>query len=131
MSSFLIRLVINMVALGVAVIILPGVRLAGEGSGFAINLFFVAIIFGLVNTLIKPILAIVTCPFYILTLGLFTFVVNALMLLLTDWLAGFRFEVNGFWWAFIASVLMSLVSLVMSGILQENKQTYQSQEIRR
>ena len=83
--------------LGIAAAVVPGIQFAGEGSVSIVSLLVVALIFGLVNALIKPILAVLTCPFYILTLGLFTFVINALMLMLTSWLAGPRFEVAGFW----------------------------------
>ena len=108
MSHFLIRLVINAVALGLAAVIVPGIQFSGDQPHFLLNLFIVALIFGLVNAIIKPILALVTCPFYILTLGLFTFVVNALMLMLTSWLAGPRFTVAGFWPALWGSIIISL-----------------------
>jgi putative membrane protein len=122
MTHFLIRLVINAVALGVAALILPGIRFGGEGDmASLINILIVALIFGLVNAFIKPILALLTCPFYIITLGLFTFVVNALMLMLTAWLVGPRFVVDGFWTALLGSIIISIVSTVISATLKENQ----------
>lgn len=121
MSHFIIRLIINGLALGVAAVILPGIHFAGAESALIINLLIVALIFGLVNAIIKPLLVLVTCPFYILTLGLFTFVVNALMLLLTSWLTGPRFVVEGFWSAFLGAIIISLVSTVLSTMLKEDK----------
>jgi putative membrane protein len=122
MTHFLIRLVINAVALGVAALLLPGIRFGGETDmASLINILIVALIFGLVNAFIKPILALLTCPFYIITLGLFTFVVNALMLMLTAWLVGPRFVVDGFWTALLGSIIISIVSTVISASLKENQ----------
>jgi len=122
MTHFLIRLVINAVALGVAALLLPGIRFGGETDmASLINILIVALIFGLVNAFIKPILALLTCPFYIITLGLFTFVVNALMLMLTAWLVGPRFVVDGFWTALLGSIIISIVSTVISATLKENQ----------
>ena len=120
MLHFLLRLIINAAALGVAAYILPGIRFGSESFSI-INVLIVAFIFGLVNAIIKPILALVTCPFYILTLGLFTFVVNALMLLLTAWLAGPRFQVDGFWWALLGSIIISIFSAGLSAVLKDER----------
>lgn len=122
MSQFLVRLFVNAVALGVAAVIVPGIGFAGSETGAIINVLIVALIFGLVNAIIKPVLALVTCPFYILTLGLFTFVVNALMLMLTSWLVGPRFVVEGFWPAFFGSIIISFVSTVLSTMLKDDRQ---------
>jgi putative membrane protein len=119
MVHLILRLVINAVALGIAAAIVPGIQFAGEGSVSIGSLAIVALIFGLINAIIKPILALATCPFYILTLGLFTFVVNALMLMLTSWLAGPRFEVAGFWSALLGSIIISIISTLLSALLGE------------
>jgi len=120
MQNFIIRLVINALAVGVAAVILPGLSFAGEGTTAALNLLIVALIFGLVNAVIKPLLILATCPFFILTLGLFTFVVNALMLMLTSWLTGPRFVVANFWWALAGAVIISIVSTALSAMLKEH-----------
>jgi putative membrane protein len=121
MSQFIIRLGINAVALGIAAVIVPGISFAGGDTTSVLNVVIVALIFGLVNAVIKPVLALVTCPFYILTLGLFTFVVNALMLMLTSWLVGPRFLVDGFWPAFWGSIIISIVSTVLTAAFREEK----------
>ena len=122
MTHFIIRLFVNAMALWVAALILPGIHFAGSETNSIINVLIVALIFGLVNAIIKPLLAFVTCPFYILTLGLFTFVVNALMLMLTSWLVGPRFVVEGFWTAFFGSIIISIVSTALSTMLKEDGQ---------
>ncbi len=117
---FVVRLLINAVALWVAANVVPGIRL-GEGGGVDIGaLLLVAFIFGAVNAVIKPIVKLVTCPFYIVTLGLFTFVVNALMLMLTAWLAGPRFHVDGFLPALVGSLLIGLISFVLSVFVSDD-----------
>lgn len=111
---FLIRTLINAVALWVTANVVPGIHFAEGGRVDVVSLLLVALIFGLVNAVIKPIVKLATCPFYVLTLGLFTFVVNALMLMLTAWLAGPRFDVDGFIPALIGSIVISIVSFLLS-----------------
>jgi putative membrane protein len=114
MSKLLIRLIINAAALWVAVQLVPGIHL-GEGPNVAVaSLLLVALIFGLINALIKPIVKLVTCPAYILTLGLFTFVVNALMLQLTALLSDGTLTVDRFWDALFGGIVISIVSTLLS-----------------
>jgi putative membrane protein len=120
MLHFILRLITNAAALAVAAYILPGIRFGGESVSI-FHVLVVAFIFGLVNAVIKPVLSLVTCPFYILTLGLFTFIMNALMLMLTAWLAGPWFEVDGFWSALWGSIIISIVSTGLSVVLKEGK----------
>jgi len=118
MPKFIARLVINAIALGVAAWFVPGIRVAGSDTRLVTNLFIVALIFGIVNAVIKPILKLVTCPFYLLTLGLFTFIVNALMLMFTAWVGqtfvGNLLVVSGFWSALAGSIVISIVSTILS-----------------
>lgn len=114
MTKLLFRLIINAVALYITANIVPGISFAEGGRVDLGTLLLVALIFGVVNALIKPIVQLVTCPAYILTLGLFTFIVNALMLMLTAWLVGNSFVVNGFWPALIGGIVISIVSTLMS-----------------
>lgn len=117
MSNLLIRLVINAVALWAASYLVPGISLTNDITG----LLIVAVIFGLVNALIKPIIDFFTCPFYVITLGLFTFIVNALMLLLTSFLSGEqRLAVDGFWAALLGGIVIGLVSMLLSLFLSED-----------
>jgi putative membrane protein len=77
----------------------------------------VALIFGIVNSLLRPLLTILTCPLILLTLGLFSLVINAVLLRLTGWLSeqwGLGFQVDGFWPAFLGGLIVSLVSVLLS-----------------
>lgn len=114
--NLLIRLVINAIALWVASYLVPGIVLTTDVGGILI----VAVIFGLINALIKPIIDFFTCPFYIITLGLFTFIVNALLLLLTSAVSGERLMVDGFWAAFLGGIVISIVSMLLSLFLSED-----------
>lgn len=112
MGTFVLRLVINAVALWVAAYFVPGIGLV-TGSG---NVIIAALVFGLINALIRPLVALVTCPFYVLTLGLFTLVVNALMLMLTARLLD-SFTVEGFVPALIGGIVIGIVSTLLSVVL--------------
>ena len=119
--TFLIRVLINAAALWVATVLVRGIAVGG--TNMLATLVVVAVIFGVVNAVIKPILAVLTCPLYILSLGLFTFVVNALMLLLTSGIAdalGLGFRVDGFWTALLGAIVISLVSFVLSAFVRED-----------
>ena len=116
MTLFL-RLVGNAIALYAAANLIDGIRFAGNGQVDVVSLLAVALIFGVVNAVIKPVVKVATCPAYVVTLGLFTFVVNALMLLLTGWLAGLfnvGFRVDGFGSAFRGAIVISIVSFLLS-----------------
>ncbi len=114
MRNLIIRLFVNAVALWVAARLVSGIELSGEFG----PVLLVAAVFGLVNALIKPLVLILSLPFVILTLGLFTLVINALMLMLTAALTG-SFTVSGFWAALWGSILISLVSLLFSLVLPD------------
>jgi putative membrane protein len=89
-----------------------------------VTLIVVAAIFGVVNAFVRPVVAFLSIPFYILTLGLFFLVVNALMLLLTSWIAGqigVPFEVEGFWTAVFGGLVISLAGAVIGMLLPEPK----------
>ena len=119
--TLLVRLVINVAALFVAALVVPGISLAVEGRHAGadawLTLALVALIFGLVNAFIRPVVIVLTLPLTILTLGLFTFVVNALMLLVTSGIASafhLGFRVDGFLAAFLGALVVSLVSFLLS-----------------
>ena len=125
----LLRLVNNAVALLVTAWIVPGIYLGAAGPGATTNdwvtLLIVALIFGLVNAVIRPIVFLLSLPLTIITLGLFTFVINAFMLLLTSWIAqglGFGFRVDGFLPALLGSLLISVVSFILSRVLTKARQ---------
>ena len=82
----------------------------------------VALIFGVVNAVLKPVIKVFGCVFYLLTLGLFALVVNALLFLLTDWIAGgldLPFRVDGFWAAFWGAIVMAVVSWLISVVVPD------------
>lgn len=118
MTKFLIRWVINALALAAAVQVVPGIGYSGDWAG----LFGLALIFGLLNALVRPLLKLLTCPLILLTLGMFTLVINAGMLLLTRTVGqslGIGFTVDGFLPALLGSLVISLVSMVMTVILRD------------
>jgi len=118
MTKFIIRWAINAVALYVAVLVVPGIALRGSWM----DILWLALIFGLLNALVRPLLKFLTCPLIILTLGLFSIVINIGMLLLTSKIGqslGFGLMVDGFWQAVLGSLVISLVSVVMSVILRD------------
>ena len=111
--SILLRLLINAVALWVATQLVDGFSFTGDLP----RLLGVAIVFGVLNVLVRPILTLLTFPFFILTLGLFTFVLNAVMLLITSAASealGLGFHVDGFVPAFIGALVVSIVSFALS-----------------
>ena len=110
---FLLRLLINAAALWAAIQLVDGI----EHRGSWWSLLFVALVFGLLNASIKPLLKLLSLPIIILTLGLFLFVINALMLLMTGWVSGLLtlgFYVDGFWDAFLGGLIVTVVSLLLS-----------------
>ena len=103
----------NAIALWAACHVIPGLTF----SGTIVDLLLVAVVFGVVNSLLRPILTVLTCPLIVVTLGLFTLVINALMLQLTGWLSvrwDLGFTVAGFWAAFWGGLVVGLVSLILS-----------------
>jgi putative membrane protein len=115
---FLIRLLVNAAALWVATRLVPGVSF----DGGALPFLGVALVFGVVNATLRPLLKVLTFPLIIVTLGLFALVVNGLMLWLTSSLSaslGLGFHVSGFWPAFWGSIVVSLTSLALSMIIRE------------
>ena len=125
----LLRLIINAVALLVTAWVIPGIHLGAAGPHPTnhdwVTLLIVALIFGLVNTIIRPIVFLLSLPLEIITLGLFTFVINAFMLLLTSWIAqgmGLGFSVDGFLTALLGALLISVVSFVLSRVLAKRRQ---------
>jgi putative membrane protein len=122
MTRFILRWAINAAALYAAIAILPGVDLP-EGASWP-SLIWLALIFGLVNALIRPLLKFLTCPLIFLTLGLFVLVINTLMFALTGWIGsqfgvGFILAEPWFWNAFLGGLIVSLVSLVLTGVLKD------------
>lgn len=119
----LVRLLASAVALAVAAGLVEGISVGpGTNRERALTLLGVAIIFGLVNAIVRPILRLLTLPLVVLTLGLFLLVLNALMLLLTEWIANqfdLAFHVDGFWSALLGALIITVVSFLINIVLPD------------
>jgi putative membrane protein len=125
--QLIIKVVVNALAIWVATAVVPGVVVSEGDASLGrkiVTLLIVGAIFGVVNALIKPIVKLFSLPFYVLTLGLFAFVVNALMLMLVSWLAdqlNISFHIDDFFWSAIgAAVVVTFVSMVLNLVLPDN-----------
>jgi putative membrane protein len=121
MKKLLIRLAINAVALYVAVVLLNGRGINPQNANW-LSFIWLALIFGLVNAVLKPILLVVGCPFVILTLGLGALVINTLLFYLAGAIGtnfGVGFTVNGFWPAFLGALVVSIVSFLLNALLKD------------
>ena len=119
MNRFIIRWAINAVALYAAIRLVPGIMAQSTEWGAILGL---ALIFGLVNALISPILKFLTCPLILLTLGLFTLIINTFIFYLAGQIGtwfGIGFEVSGFGAAFLGGLVTSLVSIFLTLILKD------------
>jgi Predicted membrane protein len=119
---FLIRLLVNAAALWVATRLVPGVSFDGGTLPF----LGVALVFGVVNAFVRPLMQLLTFPLILVTLGLFLLVVNGLMLWLTSSLSaslGLGFHVSGFWAAFWGAIVVSVTSLLLSMVIRDSSQT--------
>jgi putative membrane protein len=115
MTKLLVRWVCNVVALFVAAWILSGISYGDQWW----TLFIAAAVFTLVNAWVKPILAVLSIPFIVLTLGLFYFLINVFMLYLTDWVVP-DFEIRSFWWAVLAAIIVSIVNGLLNMFLPDD-----------
>jgi putative membrane protein len=122
-TAFLVRLVVTAVTLWIAELLVDGIAVeGGTSTARAVTLLGVALVFGVLNAVLRPLLTLVTLPLFLLTLGLFTFVVNAVMLLLTSWAAGqlgLPFLVDGFGSAVLGAVVVSLASFAFNVVLPD------------
>lgn len=120
---WILRLLANAAALAVATWLLNGITLTAHGTwNKVLVMLVVALIFGVVNAIVKPIFKLVTLPIVFLTLGLFLLVINGLLLLLTSWLArllGFGWHVQGFWTAVLGALIVSVVSWLLNTFLHD------------
>jgi putative membrane protein len=126
-KNFLIRVVVNGLALWVAALVVPGVNLAtGDGSwtNKLLTVLFVALVFGVINAFVKPVVKLLSLPFIVLTLGLFTFIVNAFMLQITEWICDWLdldFTIDEFFWdAVLAAVVITFVSWLLNIVLPDD-----------
>ena len=117
--NFIIRWIVTAIAVGAAVWIVPG--LEAIGSNATVSVIVLALVLALINTSIKPVLQFLSLPISVLTLGIFSLIVNALMLELAAWLAGGIFgsgiAISGFGAAFLGSIIISIVSALVNGLI--------------
>ncbi len=128
MQNLLIKVGVNAVALWVAAFAVRGIHLGEDADKLSTRLLtivLVAVVFGLVNAVIKPIAKMLSFPVILLTLGLFTFVVNAFMLQITEWISdglNLDFRIDHFFWdAVMAALVVTLVSMVLNFLLPDNE----------
>jgi putative membrane protein len=123
---FLLRVLVTAAALAVAAWLIDGIRFTGPSHGMEevrekiLPLLLVALILSLINSIVRPVLTILSIPFIIVTLGLFLLVINAAMLLLTSWLADvldIGFTVTGFWPAVGGAIVITVVTWILDGLL--------------
>lgn len=126
MVNLAVKIAVNAVALWVAAFLVGGIKLAEDGSTFAsrfTTVLLVAVLFGLINAVVKPIAKLLSFPAIVLTLGLFTFIVNAFMLQLTEWISeplGLSFSIDHFFWdAVIGALIVTVVSMVLNFVIPD------------
>ena len=123
--KYLLRVLVSAAALGVATWAVPGIRLTtGTDWKKILTLIGVAVIFGLINATLKPLIHVVGCAFYVLTLGLIALVVNGLLLWLTSVIAGdleLPFHVQDFWAGFWGAIIVGLISWVLNLIVGDKR----------
>src|SRR5829696_9732436 len=120
---FITRLLVNAAALWVAIRYVPGISFEGNWP----LLFAVALVFGVLNAVIRPVLFILTLPFLIVTLGLFTFVLNAFMLWITSAVSdlfGLQFHVAGFRAAFLGALVITIISFAVSILVSPQRERH-------
>jgi len=115
MSKLLVRWVCNVIALFLAAWILSGISYGNQWW----TLFIAAAVFTLVNAWVKPILTVLSIPFIVVTLGLFYFLINVLMLYITDWIVP-DFEIKTFWWAVLGAIIVSIINGLLNMFLPDD-----------
>jgi putative membrane protein len=127
MVSFAVRVVVNAIAIWVATQLLHGVAVTGgsTASSRVLTYLFIGLLFGIVNAVVKPVVRLLAFPFFLLTLGLFTFVVNAAMLELTAWISShtrLSLHIDDFWWdAVLAALVVTIVSMLLNAVLPDDR----------
>jgi putative membrane protein len=118
MTKFILRWTINAIALYLAVYFVPGINLEGEWT----SIIWLALIFGLINAFLRPLLKLLTCPLIFLTLGLFSLLINTFLFWLTGQVGGafgIGFTIENFWAALLGGLVVTVVSVVLSLILKD------------
>ena len=114
MQKFLLRVVVNAIAIAITASILPGIHVANNDIG---TLLIIGLVFGIINALVRPVMMLLTCPFIILSLGLFVLVINGLLLSLTASLSDGRLTVDSFLWAMVGGLVMAIIGVILESAL--------------
>jgi len=117
MSNYIIRLLLDAVAILAAAYLLPGVEIEGYWAAI-----LVAFSLSILNSIAKPLMVIVTIPVTVFSLGLFLFVINAFMILLADWVVD-EFMVDGFWYALLFSLVLTLFKSLLNGLFKDSSKS--------
>lgn len=126
MRDFVVRVLINAVAIAITAMLIPNIHIANNDIS---TLLVIGLIFGVVNSLLKPLLIFLTCPAVILSLGLFIFVINGVMLLITDSIAGERLIIDGgIFTAILGGMVMGGVSILLESVLKLDDKSGQQRE---
>ena len=114
MRNFVLRLIVNGLAIAIVAALLPGITISDNGIG---TLAVLALIIAIVNAVIKPVVMLLGCPFIILSFGILIPIINGLLLMLIGSLAGDRMMVDGLGWAILGGLIMGVVVMVLEGVL--------------
>jgi putative membrane protein len=125
MKNWFLRILVSALAVLITAELLSGVKLSGVPAAL-----IVALVLSFLNTFLKPILLILTIPITLLTLGLFLFLINGIIILVADFILE-DFYVENFWWAFLFSVILSLINSILSKMLGTNKEEEENQDQQR
>jgi putative membrane protein len=117
MRKFILRVIIYAVGIALVAEIVPGIHIPNDTLS---TLIIIGVVFGILNAILKPIIAFLTCPLVILSLGLFVLVINGVMLLITAALLPARLQIDGFWPAILGGIVMSIISLILERVLGVN-----------
>ncbi len=123
MRNLILWTIINAVAIAMTALILPGIHVVNNDIG---TYLIIGLVFGIVNGVLKPIITFLTCPFVILTLGLFMFVINGLMLWITAELLPDRLVIDSFGWAVLGGIIMAIVGAFLQAIVFGSENDSQS-----
>lgn len=124
MARFLIKLIVNAIALWLTTLIVTGVHVtsyAPDAGAVVVTYLFIAVLFGLVNGVVGTVVRIVALPLYVLTLGLISLIVNGLLLLLVGWISGlfgFGLIVDGFWWGVLGALVLAIIGWLIGLVVR-------------
>lgn len=118
MQAFFIRVVVYALAISLTAMVLPGITVANNDIW---ALLLIGLVFGLVNAFIRPIIRLLSCPFVLLTMGLFTLCINGFLLQLVAWVVSDRLKIDNFLWAIVGGIVMAFISAILERLFVPEK----------